>query len=95
MDISPVEATARLTATRALLAAKDDEFAYHKERMARIMDDSAMRELIGAEGYTEADLNSPQELLRDLQLYVSEQGDKFHPLSDEVREVIGAFEYHP
>lgn len=82
-------AEAILASVEAYCVIHESNIPYHVGRIREFAQDSITVEDIANGWADEADLMSLEDRLRSIQLYLETQGDKFHPYSDELREIAG------
>lgn len=78
-----------IAAVEAYCVAHEAEIPYHVSRIREFAEDIWTTREIASGWATEDDRMDASERLRQIQLYLENQGDKFHPQSDELRALAG------
>jgi hypothetical protein len=91
-----MDTSAALATVTAYCTEQEAGFPYHAGRLLAYAQDTAMVErvaacqAVGSDDFDESDLASPEECLRQVIMYLENQGDKFHPHSDELRALLAS-----
>jgi hypothetical protein len=78
-----------LAAVEAYCVTHEAEIPYHVSRIREFAEDIWTTQEIASGWATEDDRMDASERLRQIQLYLENQGDKFHPQSDELHAIAG------